>query len=246
MKGSQAAVGAVFVVILLLGSSVGVAAVNAPVPVLSQIGKALLNIAPQQTSGSSLILQGAIYNADGTLNTTTAQSSSPLSPMALIAPGTGGGGTGSCTTVGTPSTSVQGQGFGWGIAVKPQYNGTATSMQITGSYIISVDGGQTSITKTFSYNQVIASGQTVTIKPRSEDITATQLVSAASNKPGQHGLTAPVSVTMVIGYANGATLTLTGTGTGSGTVSITQTTTGVTTYCATALTVSATGGTFTG
>ena len=51
----------------------------------------------------------------------------------------------------------------------------------------------------------------------------------------------PLSIT-----ANGATLTLTGTATGSGTASITQTTTGVTTYCATALTVTATGGTFTG
>ena len=239
MKKNTVAIGAIVVVIVLLGSSVGVAAVNYPVPVLSQIGKALLNLAPP--AGSSLTLQGAIFNPDGTINASTGQSSSALSPLALVAPGSGGGGTGSCTT--STTGSIKGQGFGWGVSITPVYNGTASSMTITGSYSVIVGGRSTGITKTFSYSQVVPSGQKVTIKPLGEDITAGQVVTAASSTPGQYQVSISPSVSMTITYANGATVTLSGTGSGSGTVSVTSSST---TYCASALSVSAAGGSFMG
>ena len=229
---AKVAIAGVIIVIALLGGS----AVLQVEGVSNPIGKFILQRPP---AASSLILTGAVYNADGSVNTTTGASSSPLNPLSVTAGPTGGaGGGGSCAS--TTSTPV-GQGAGWGIAVKPVYNGTATAMTISGSYTLMLDGVSTGVTKTFTYSQIIPSETSVTIKPLSEDIDAAQIVSTAAGKTGQQQVSISPTVTITITYANGLVVTLTGTGSGNEPVNITQS---GTTYCVTSLGVSATGGTF--
>lgn len=231
MRKTPLAIASVIIVIALLGGS----AVLQVEGVSNPVGKFLLQ---QPSSASSLSLTGAVFNQDGSINTTTGASSSPLNPLSATAGPTGSTGGGSCTT--TTSTPV-GQGFGWGISVTPKYNGTATAMSITGTYTVLLNGASTGITKTVSYSNIVPSGTAVTIKPLSEDITAAQVVSNAGGKTGQLAVSISPQVTITITYANGGVVTQSGTASGTGTVDIAQSTT---TYCASALSVSATGGTF--
>ena len=230
MRKTPLAIASVIIVIALLGGS----AVLQVEGVSNPVGKFLLQ---QPSSASSLSLTGAVFNPDGTINITTGASSSPLNPLSVTS-GPGGAGAGSCTT--TTSTPV-GQGFGWGISVTPKYNGTATAMSITGTYTVLLNGASTGITKTVSYSNIVPSGTAVDIKPLSEDITPAQVVSNAGGKTGQLAVSISPQVTIAITYANGGVVTQSGTASGTGTVDIAQSTT---TYCALALSVSATGGTF--